>query len=103
MLLHISEDAAGDIQEIFDFWREKTNPETASRLLDKIKERFSLISRYPRIGISRPEYGSQARCLIAGDYLIYYQIKQRVEILRVLHGARDQRRAFKTAKKRSSQ
>lgn len=100
MLLRISEDAAGDLKEIFDFWRENTSPETASRLLDKIRERFSLLARYPRIGISRAEYGSQTRCLIAGDYVIYYQIKQRVEILRVLHGARDQRRAFKTAKKR---
>ncbi len=102
MLLRISEDAASDVEEISAFWREKAGQETASRLLDKIGERFSLLTRYPRIGISRAEFGLQTRSLVAGNYVIYYRLTRRVEILRVLHGARDQRRAFRTTKERPS-
>lgn len=99
MLFRISEDAASDLEEISAFWREKAGLETASRLLDKIGDRFSLLTRFPRIGISQAEFGLQTRSLIAGNYVIYYRIKRRVEILRVLHGARDQRSAFKSRKR----
>lgn len=44
-------------------------------------ERFPLIARYGRHQVRRRPHG---------DYLIFYRISdQRVEVLRVLHGARD--------------
>jgi hypothetical protein len=41
------------------------------------------------------------RCFPAGKYLIYYRNTRRgTDILHIFHGARDQKRAFKTLKKR---
>lgn len=102
MLLHISEEAAGDLEDIFDYWLDRVSIETANRLLDNIGDRLSLLARHPRAGRSCAGYGSETRCIAAGKYLIYYRITQpHVEVIRVLHGARDQRRALGTKKKRS--
>lgn len=100
MLLRISEDATGDLDEVFNYWSQRATLQVAERILDKIGERFSLLTRYPRAGVLRMEFGPEIRCISAGDYVIYYRIApQRIEIIRVLHGARNQRRAFRSTKK----
>jgi len=84
--------ARDDLDDIWDFvFEESKSEEIANRLLDRIVERFRLLSTYPAIGRSRDqELGSGARVFPVGNYLIVYRIvRSDVLILRVANGRRD--------------
>jgi len=70
--------AAGSVERALSFTDE---------LLDRCLElgdfprAYPLVPRYERLGVRRRIYG---------NYLIFYRVRpRRVEVLRVLHGARD--------------
>jgi plasmid stabilization system protein ParE len=93
-----------DLNEIFAYWAERVGPQISDRLIESITEQFWIIGEFPQAGKTASEIVSGMRCFPAGEYLVYYRIARlTVDIVHVFHGARDQRRAFKTAKKRSSQ
>jgi toxin ParE1/3/4 len=101
MPFRVSKDASGDLDEIFLYWAQRASLQTADRLLDSIAERFLLLGQYPEAGKLSAGIAPGVRCFPAGKYLIYYRIARRgTDILRVLHGARDQKQAFHAAKKR---
>ncbi|MCA1935739.1 type II toxin-antitoxin system RelE/ParE family toxin [Asticcacaulis sp.] len=50
--------------------------------------RFRTLGENPRSGAARYELGQGVRFLSHGNYNIYYRIGENVEILRILHGAR---------------
>lgn len=90
MRLVLTESAEADLAEIGD-WIAARNPARASTFLIAIRERcerlldapkaFPLVPRFERSGIRRRPYG---------DYLIFYRVDaEMVEILHILHGARD--------------
>jgi toxin ParE1/3/4 len=95
MRLVISESAQQDIDKIFDYWADRVSFTVAERIWDGILDRFRLLARFPHAGRKWDEFGADIYRLTAGQYLIYYQLKSnRVEIVRVIHGARDQGLAF---------
>lgn len=77
----------------------KNDLRTAYRFLDAVEETLALLSKYPQIGKSRKVqsrvFANLRQFPVAGfeTYLVFYRpIEGGVEILRVLHGARDLKR-----------
>jgi toxin ParE1/3/4 len=68
----------------------------ADRFVDAITERFVLLAGMPDMGRSRNEIEPGLRSFPVGDYLIYYRRRPRggIVISRVIHGKRDQARAW---------
>jgi toxin ParE1/3/4 len=101
MRYRVSEDAERDLDEIFMYWADRASPETADRVVDRITERFWLLGEHPDAGKPTRDIAASVKCFPAGKYLIYYRKTRRgTDILHIFHGARDQRSAIKTARKR---
>jgi toxin ParE1/3/4 len=66
------------------------NPTVADHWLDLIDEKCESLSRLPELGRKRPDLAPGLRSLPAGNYVIFYRpITDGIEVIRVLHGARD--------------
>jgi toxin ParE1/3/4 len=101
MRYRVSENAERDLDEIFAYWAERASLEIADRVIDKITDRFWLLGEHPNAGRASDDVAAGVKCFPAGKYLIYYRVTRRgTYILHVFHGARDQRKAFKKARKR---
>jgi toxin ParE1/3/4 len=60
------------------------------RLLDDIEEKFFLLADHSSLGSTRPDIAPGLRYLPVSRYLILYrEITGDIEIVRVVHGARD--------------
>jgi len=100
MRYRVSPAADRDLDDIFAYWAKRASPETADRLIDSIVERFWLLGAHPSFGRRCDDLGAGLRCFPAGKYLIYYRVSHnRTDILHIFHGARNQRQAFRRAKK----
>ena len=66
------------------------NPLAADRWLDVIEEKCRLLAQMPGVGRKRDELGPGVRGLPVGDFVIFYRaFEDGIQVLRVLHGARD--------------
>lgn len=65
------------------------NPIAAYKLYEKFSSLFSLLAKFPEIGRSRNELGPGIRSMPLGNYVIFFEARETLEIIRVLHGARD--------------
>ncbi len=80
--------AEADIEAIA-LYIAKDNPSAAKRWYNDIYRCCQRIGEMPGIGISRPEVRPDLRSFSIGNYLILYrQISEGAEIVRVVHGAR---------------
>ncbi|MFG1295582.1 type II toxin-antitoxin system RelE/ParE family toxin [Xanthobacter variabilis] len=80
--------AEADIEAIVLYIAED-NPLAARRWYDDIYRHCQQIGEMPGIGVARPDVRSGLRSLPVGNYLILYrQIDEGAEIVRVVHGAR---------------
>lgn len=62
----------------------------ADRMVDRIDRKIALLAEHPKTGRSREELGPNMRSAPVGPYLIiYWPLADGVEILRIVHGARD--------------
>jgi toxin ParE1/3/4 len=62
---------------------------SADRLMDRFNDAFYLLSEYPESGRVRPEYAA-LRLYPVDQYNIFYRASSvAVEIIRILHAARD--------------
>lgn len=87
--LNLSRKAEADLDEIW-FAIALNNRSAADRLLDRFAYRMAMLEDFPEMGPARPELGEGARALVEGNYLIIYRLVSGVvEIVRVVHGARD--------------
>ena len=81
--------AAADILDIWDHIAEDSLAQ-ADRWVDKLDEKFKLIATQPLIGRARNELGAELRSFPFGRYVIFYMpIEGGVDVVRVLHSARD--------------
>jgi toxin ParE1/3/4 len=72
------------------------NRAAARRLHDQFIETLQLLSQFPEMGRARPELGRLLRSFPVGNYIVIYRPRKGgIELVRVLHGARDIRRIFK--------
>jgi toxin ParE1/3/4 len=86
----ITEPAEADIDEIL-FYIAEDNLKAALSVYDRLLHCFEMLAQTPKAGRERKELRHDARSFPEGNYLIIYRIinSNDVEILRVLHGARD--------------
>jgi toxin ParE1/3/4 len=78
--------------DLLDIWGTiaTDSPASADRLYDRLEERVQILTQWPMIGVACPAIAPDARILIERPYLILYRvIRDGVQIVRVLHGARD--------------
>ena len=77
----------------------KDNPEAAGRFFDAAREAFELVARHPAIGRLRSYSLAGVRSWVVPgfeNYVIFYlPTPDEVQILAVLHGARDLPKAVK--------
>lgn len=78
-----------DLDEIFDYIAEDSL-ELAVNLLWKINEALEKLALNPYIGRKRYELLPNLRSFVYGKYVIFYfPISGGVDVVRILHGARD--------------
>ncbi len=65
------------------------DPSAADRLIDLIEEKSQLLVTSPKLGMARPDVAPELRYFPVKKYLILYrEIENGVEIVRVIHGSR---------------
>ncbi len=85
----VSEAAHGDLDEIW-FYIAQDNPDAADRIVRTLVSRFAMLAGMPEVGRRREELSARLRSLAVGNYVIFYRpLENGVEVVRVLHGARD--------------
>ncbi len=81
--------ALADLAEIWAFVADDS-VKHADRFAALIDGQFRVLARQPLMGRSRPELATDLRSLLVGSYIIFYlAVPKGLEIIRVLHGARD--------------
>ncbi|MGK7872171.1 MAG: type II toxin-antitoxin system RelE/ParE family toxin [Xenococcaceae cyanobacterium] len=94
MKLRFRPQALADLEEIHDYIGED-NLAKAKEFVALLRERCTLIAKNPSIGVSRPEIREGVRSFSVKKYIIFYRIlDDTVEVLAVVHGARDIRSIF---------
>jgi toxin ParE1/3/4 len=85
----LSPQADSDLAGIFDYVA-KDRPRAAARVVGKIIKRLDSLADHPLSGEAQPKYGVDTRFSTVENYLIVYRPRdQGIEVVRVLHGARD--------------
>ena len=81
--------AERDLSEIWEYIA--LDSETAAdKTLREIDAQCHVLGQYPKMGQDRSDIVPGVRSFPVGNYLIFYrEISQGVEIIRVLHGARN--------------
>lgn len=66
------------------------NPDAATRLTDRLEAECWQLARHPALGQLRPDLVTGIRFLPVGNYLIFYrESTEGIQVIRILHGARD--------------
>ncbi|MEX2212549.1 MAG: type II toxin-antitoxin system RelE/ParE family toxin [Phycisphaeraceae bacterium] len=86
--------AEQDYAEIWDYIAER-NPDAADRLLRQIDAKLESYLDTPNAGTPRDEIMPGLRSFPVGRYVVLYRpVADGIELIRILHGARDLGRAF---------
>jgi toxin ParE1/3/4 len=87
--------AEADLEAILDYL-EGRSPAAAERLAKAIDERCRRLGQLPRMGRAREELQPGLRSVVVDKYTLFYRVTPTaVQILRILHGARDIDRIMK--------
>lgn len=92
MRVRVAQQARADLDEIWIYIaQESGNSSTATRVIESIVDKFSLLARFPLVGKSlKSEQRPLIRTFLAGNYLIFYHPQgDELRILRVIHASRD--------------
>jgi toxin ParE1/3/4 len=85
----VSSRATADLDEIW-LYIAQDNPDAADNFTRALFSRFSRLAAMPKMGRTREELSPGLRSFAVGRYIIFYRLHEEgVEIVRVLHGARD--------------
>ena len=84
-----------DYRAVWDYIAQD-DPDAADRVLRSFDEAVQMLCDHPHGGPSRPELRPRLRSFPVGSYVLFYRpIRGGIELVRVLHGARDMRKVFK--------
>ncbi len=87
--LRISPRAISDLIEIWSYIADDSVA-NADAFIDKLYETIQLLARQPGSGRHREELAPGIQSFPFGRYIIFYRaVGSAIEIVRVLHGARD--------------
>ena len=86
--------ALADLAEIWAYIAEDSL-EHADAFADRIDRAFEALARKPKMGRGRPELAAGVRSFPVGRHVVFYVARSDgIEVVRVLHGARDLRPLF---------
>ena len=81
--------AIRDVDEIFD-WVAADNMAAAGKLAERITQATDRLTEFPHSGTPRSDLGPEIRSIVVDHYLVLYRVgPDSVDIVRVVHGARD--------------
>ena len=81
--------AESDIEKIW-WYIAQDSPVNADKFIDKLEDRLLSLAGSPMIGVKRNELMPSLRSFVVDRYVIFYlPIPKGIEVVRVLHGARD--------------
>ena len=84
-----SPSARRDLHSIFDHIAAD-NPRAALGFVERIEEACRRLAEFPELGALREDLATALRAFAVGNYAILYRpAKEGVDIVRVIHGARD--------------
>jgi toxin ParE1/3/4 len=90
-----SPEAESDLIEAWIYIAEDKDPETADRVLARVFDKCNALIKQPELGRRRDELYPGLRSVPQGSYVLFYRIAgNRIEIVRVLHGAREIEQQF---------
>jgi len=94
LLIHWKERAEIEIGDVLEYIAQG-NITAAYDVYEAIRNQVSLLGEYPKIGRIGRIKGTRELIITATPYIVAYRIKKdRVEILRVLHGSRKWNKRF---------
>jgi toxin ParE1/3/4 len=84
-----------DYADIWDYIAQ-SDPSEADKTLRAFDDKLQLLSDFPHAGRSRKELRPRLRSFPVGKYMLFYRpLRDGVELVRVVQGARDLRKIFK--------
>jgi len=84
-----SEQAQQDLEHIFDYL-DGQSVQAADQFSIKFEMTSELHAAHPQIGASAEEYAPNLRQFTVWNYAIFYRpINDGIELIRIIHGARD--------------
>jgi len=85
----VSDRAAADLDQIW-LYIAQDNPEAADKFMGALTSQFPKLASMPQMGRLREELSPGLRSLPVGRYIVFYRRNDDgIEIVRVLHGARN--------------
>ena len=85
MLVEWLEDALADLEDAYSYIAQD-DPAAAARMVQQIVDRAETLASMPALGRKGRVLGT--RELVISPFVLAYHVTDRVEVLRVLHGAR---------------
>lgn len=86
--IRFSDQARADLGEVWDYLSE-VSEKAADQKVDRITATCQLFADTPELGRRREEFRPGVRSFPIDNHLIFYRVgPERVDILRILHGAR---------------
>ncbi|QSJ15956.1 type II toxin-antitoxin system RelE/ParE family toxin [Nostoc sp. UHCC 0702] len=84
-----SDVAIQDLNEICEYIA-RSNPKTASKLFDDIREKCKLVANFPNMGKNYGRLVRNLRGFVVDDYIIFYYPREGgISVARVASGYRD--------------
>ena len=83
-----------DLCEILNYIA-RDNPQAAAEFIDKLEEKCRRLADIPEMGFHRDDLAPKLRAWPVGNYVIFYRsCDGGIEVVRVIHGARDLGKLF---------
>lgn len=82
----LSRRAESDIEGILDYIA-LDDPVSAVAFYESLNHLFQRLADYPKIGRERNEIAVGLRSIPTGRYIVYFELENPVQIVRVLHSA----------------
>jgi toxin ParE1/3/4 len=86
-------------RDLDDIWLHiaSDNPQAADQLIDALVAQARLVATQPNMGRARPELAPEIRSFVEKNYILFYRpVSNGIELVRVLHGARDLNMIFQS-------
>lgn len=88
-LYRLSKEAEQDLENLWAYLGER-NDLAADRQVAKLLDKFPMLAKFPTMGVSRDRLLEGLRSFPVKPYIIFYiLIPDGIEILRIIHQARD--------------
>lgn len=82
--------AQSDLDEIWDYLASEADEAIADRVVDEIRYACERIVEFPHSGRTKEMLRPDLRSFIVRNYVFFYYVhSDGIEIIRILHGARD--------------